>query len=356
MSLMNKLQKNCTIKDAAILSKSTIFNQKDMITTAVPALNIALSGRLDGGLTSGVTTIAGVSKNFKTGFSLILAKAFLEKYTDGVVLFYDSEFGSPQAYFETFNIDLNKVLHVPITNIEELKFDIMRQLKSIEREDHVLIIVDSVGNLGSLHEIEIALEGKTTADLTRAKSLKSLFRMVTPQLTIKDIPLVVINHVYSAVVSGGEGGKYSSDTILIIGRQQEKDGTELSGYNFVINVDKSRFVKEKSKIFINVSFETGIQKYSGLLDIAIEGKFVEKGRFGKSLGYAKIDRTTGEIGKMLPYKKTNTEDFWGSILVDKDFNEFVHKKFAVSYGSILQDEDTIESDEMDDYDFAEESL
>ena len=210
MSLMNKLQKNCTIKDAAILSKSTIFNQKDMITTAVPALNIALSGRLDGGLTSGVTTIAGVSKNFKTGFSLILAKAFLEKYTDGVVLFYDSEFGSPQAYFETFNIDLNKVLHVPITNIEELKFDIMRQLKSIEREDHVLIIVDSVGNLGSLHEIEIALEGKTTADLTRAKSLKSLFRMVTPQLTIKDIPLVVINHVYStlelyskAVVSGG---------------------------------------------------------------------------------------------------------------------------------------------------------
>ncbi len=355
MSLMSKLQKNCTIKDAAILSKSTIFNQKDVIVTPVPALNIALSGKLDGGLSSGVTTIAGVSKNFKTGFSLILAKSFLDKYSDGVILFYDSEFGSPQSYFETFNIDLNKVLHVPITNIEELKFDIMKQLKNIEREDKVLIIIDSIGNLASLHEIEIALDGKTTVDLTRSKALKSLFRMVTPQLTIKDIALVVINHVYATlelyskqVVGGGTGSIYSSDTVLIIGRQQEKDGTEISGYNFVINVDKSRFVKEKSKILINVSFDKGIQKYSGLLDIGVEGKFIEKGRYGKSLGFAKIDRSTGEIGKMLPIAKTNTEEFWYSLLNDIEFKEFVRKKYEVSHGSILQN-DSIEDVELDEY-------
>jgi hypothetical protein len=38
------------------------------------------------------------------------------------------------------------------------------------------------------------------------------------------------------------------DNIFILGHQQEKDGTEIVGYNFIINVEKSRYVKEKSKI------------------------------------------------------------------------------------------------------------
>jgi RecA/RadA recombinase len=210
MSLIDRLKKNSTIKDTEILNRSKFFNAKDMIQTSVPMVNVALSGRLDGGLTPGLTVFAGPSKHFKTAFALLLAKSYLEKYDDGVVLFYDSEFGSPQSYFDSFGIDTEKVIHTPITDIEQLKHDAMAQLSNIDRGDHVIIIVDSVGNLASKKEVEDALEGKSVADMSRAKQLKSLFRMVTPHLTIKDIPMVVVNHTYKEigmfpkdVVSGG---------------------------------------------------------------------------------------------------------------------------------------------------------
>jgi hypothetical protein len=99
MLLIDKLKKNSTIKDTAVLTESKFFTKKDMIVTSIPAINIALSGRIDGGLTPGLTMFAGPSKHFKTLFSLICAKAYLDKYPDAVLMFYDSEFGTPQAYF-----------------------------------------------------------------------------------------------------------------------------------------------------------------------------------------------------------------------------------------------------------------
>ena len=105
MNLIEKLKKNTTIKQSEILTDSKFFNEQDVIQTSVPAVNVALSGKLDGGLTPGLTVFAGPSKHFKTAFSMLLAKAFLDKYDDGVILFYDSEFGAPQQYFDTFDID-----------------------------------------------------------------------------------------------------------------------------------------------------------------------------------------------------------------------------------------------------------
>ena len=200
---------------------------------------------------------------------------------EAVVLFYDSEFGSPQSYFEQFGVDTDRVLHTPIANVEELKFDLINQLEELDRDDDVMIIIDSIGNLASKKELEDALNEKGVADMSRAKALKGLFRMTTPYLTMKNIPLVAINHTYKEIglfpkdiVGGGTGIYYSADNIWILGRQQEKQGTEVVGYNFVINVEKSRYVKEKSKIPIGVSWEGGVQKYSGLLDVALAGGYV----------------------------------------------------------------------------------
>ena len=148
-SLIEKIKKNSTIRETSVLSDSKFFNDKDLIQTSVPAVNVALSGKLDGGLTPGLTVFAGPSKHFKTAFAMLLAKAFQDKYEDGVVLFYDSEFGAPQSYFETFNIDTERVVHVPIADIEQLKHDVMQQLNQFERGDNVMVIVDSVGNLAS---------------------------------------------------------------------------------------------------------------------------------------------------------------------------------------------------------------
>ena len=169
MSVLDKIKKNTTIKDSAILAKSKFFNEKDMIPTPVPAINIALSGSLDGGITPGLTMWAGPSKHFKTAFSLLMAKAYQDKYDDAVVLFYDSEFGTPQSYFDAFGIDTERVVHTPITDVEQLKFDIMQQLTNIERGDKIIIVLDSIGNLASKKEVEDALDQKAVADMSRAK-------------------------------------------------------------------------------------------------------------------------------------------------------------------------------------------
>lgn len=355
MSLIDKLKKNSTIKDTAVLSESKFFNKKDMIPTSVPAINIALSGRLDGGLTPGLTMFAGPSKHFKTLFSLICAKAYLDKYSDAVLMFYDSEFGTPQAYFSSIGIPMERVLHTPITDVEQLKFDLMQQMSGIERGDHVIFVIDSIGNLASKKEVEDALDGKSVADMTRAKQLKSLFRMVTPHLTLKDIPMVVVNHTYmeiglfpKAIVGGGTGSYYSADNIYIIGRQQEKTGTEITGYNFIINVEKSRHVREKSKIPVEVSFTGGISKWSGLADIAIESGHVIKPSMG---WYSRVNGETGEIEeKKWRAKDMDSKDFWLPVLTDKTFAEWIKNRYQVAHGTMLGQEDAVE----DVYDNIEE--
>ena len=352
MSLLDKLKKNTTIKDSSILAKSKFFNEKDLIQTDIPMINVALSGSLDGGLTPGLTMLAGPSKHFKTAFALLMASAYAKKYKDAVILFYDSEFGTPKKYFETFNIDMNRVLHTPITDVEQLKHDIMAQLNELDKDDKVIIVLDSIGNLASKKEVEDALEGKSVADMSRAKQIKSLFRMITPHLTIKDIPMVVVNHTYKEIgmfpkdiVGGGTGSYYSADTIWILGRQQEKTGTELTGYNFIINVEKSRYVKEKSKIPVTVSFDGGIQKYSGLLDIALEGGFVQKPSNG---WYAKVNMSTGEIGQKYREADTHHKDFWGDLLKNEKFKEFVRQKYSIAYGSIMAEDTVLEEPEAED--------
>ena len=344
MSILDKIKKNSSIKESAILSKSKFFNDKDMIPTAIPMINVALSGSLNGGLTPGLTMWAGPSKHFKTAFSLLMAKSYMDKYEDAALLFYDSEFGTPQSYFDSFGIDPDRVLHTPLTDIEQLKSDIMQQLTNVERDDHLIIVVDSIGNLASKKEVDDALEGKTVADMTRAKAVKSLFRMVTPHLSMKDIPMIVVNHTYKEIgmfpkdiVGGGTGSYYSADNIFILGRQQEKEGTEIVGYNFIINVEKSRYVKEKSKIPVTVSFDGGISRWSGLLDIALESGHVVKPSNG---WYSKVDMETGEVGeKKYRIKETDSKDFWTSILNDSTFTEYVMNKYSITTGDIMQTEE-----------------
>ena len=334
MSIMDKLKKNSKSDFTSVLADSKFFNDKDMVPTSVPMMNVALSGSMDGGLAPGLTVLAGPSKHFKTSFALIMASAYLKKYDDAVLLFYDSEFGSPQAYFENFDIDTSRVLHTPITNVEELKFDIIAQLEGLDRNDKVVIVIDSVGNLASKKELEDAINEKSVADMSRAKALKGLFRMTTPYLNMKNIPLIAVNHTYKEiglfpkdVVSGGTGIYYSADNIWIVGRQQDKQGTEIKGYHFVINVEKSRYVKEKSKIPISVSWDGGVQYWSGLLDVAMSGNYVSKPSPG---WYCRIDKSTGELVEpKVREKETLNEEFWKPIIEETDFKQYVTNKYSI---------------------------
>lgn len=343
-ALLEKIKKNSSIKETAILANSKFFTKKDMIPTKIPAINVALSGRLDGGLTPGVTMWAGPSKHFKTAFSLLMAKAYMDKYPESVLLFYDSEFGTPQSYFDSFGIDTSRVLHTPLTDVEELKFDIMQQLKELKRDDKIIIIIDSIGNLASKKEVDDALEGKSVADMTRAKQIKSLFRMVTPHLNLKDIPMVVVNHTYmeigmfpKAIVGGGTGSYYSADNIYILGRQQNKEGTEVIGFNFIINVEKSRYVREKAKIPVTVTYDGGISTWSGLLEMALESGHVVKPTMG---WYSRVNTVTGEVeDKKFRIKDTDSKDFWNPILADATFQKWIEDTYACASSTIFKDED-----------------
>jgi len=331
---------------------SKVFGKKEMAPTPVPMANVALSGRLDGGLVPGLLMLAGPSKHFKSAFALLMAAAYQKKYPDAVILFYDSEFGTPQSYFESFGVDLDRVVHTPITDVEQLKFDIMQQLDNIDKKDRVCVVVDSIGNLASKKEVDDAMDGKSVADMSRAKQMKSLFRMVTPHLNLKDIPLICVNHTYKEiglypkdVVSGGTGAYYSADAIWIIGRQQEKVGTEIEGYHFIINIEKSRHVREKSKIPITVTFDGGISKWSGLMDIAEKMGYIHKPKVG---WYEAMDPDTGEVltDKLMRAKEiADNGDFWKMIMEKTNFAEAVRNYYSVGGKPLMgDDEESVQND------------
>ena len=149
------------------------------------------------------------------------------------------------------------------------------------------------------------------------------------------------------VVGGGTGSYYSADNIFILGRQQEKEGTEVVGYNFIINVEKSRYVREKSKIPITVRHDGGISRWSGLLDMAIESGHVIKPSNG---WYSRVNKETGEIeGTKFRSAQCDTKEFWLPILTSVSFQSWVKEKYQVANGSILNNEDITK-----EYEHAEE--
>lgn len=352
MGLLDKLQKAGSTEHSSALSSSTFFGNKEFIPTDLPILNVAFSGSLEGGLVPGLTVVAGLSKTFKTMLSLYCMKAYLDKYPDAVAILYDSEFGVTPDYVKGFNIDISRVLHVPITNIEELKFDIVKKLEAVEKNEKVFIMIDSVGNLASKKEVEDAENEKSVADMTRAKSLKSLFRIITPFLTTKKIPCLAINHIYmtqelysKAIVGGGTGVMYSANTVFIISKAQEKDDEGIAGWKFTINIEKSRFVKEKSKLPFTVLYNGGIQKWSSLFELALESGHIVK---VTAQSYAPVDMETGEIGEKVKTKTMQNDDaFFEKLINDEKFKQFVSDKFKLS-GALSEDKVSYEDDSEED--------
>ena len=138
---------------------------------------------------------------------------------------------------------------------------------------------------------------------------------------------------------------YSADNIWIVGRQQNKDSKGIKGYHFVIGIEKSRYVKEKSKIPISVTWEEGVKKYSGLLEVAVAGKFVHKGKKGQSLGYAKMNNETGEVEEEIYYEKdTDNGEFWQEILDNPGFKDFVQNQYQMGKASLVDFDEIVKSD------------
>jgi len=334
-NLAEFLIKNSNSKFTSKISESKVFNREVLeCPTDIPVLNIALSGKAKGGLRGGVLTLAGESKRFKTLFGLYLIKAFQNKYPDGICMFYDTELGSPPDYLELFGLDTSRIVWTPIPSVEEMKIELNQQLDNLKKLNdpnaRVMIFIDSIGQMASKKEIADALDGKIKVDMSRAKGLKSFWRTVTLNIKLLDIPLVNINHTYKTqdfiptdIVGGGQGGELAADNVWIIGKRMIKDGKELLGHQFVIRVNKSRYIREKTSIPIDVYYDEGIRKYSGLAELALDLGVVNATKIGNSKALEFKNKTIKEKDNDL------NSEFWENVIENSNLMEMIERKYAL---------------------------
>ena len=343
MSILDKVKKNTKAGKGMIetLDKSIYLNEKCNTPTIMPVLNLALSGELDSGIEGGVTIFAGPSKHFKSNLALLCVKSYLDKYPDAACLFLDNEFGINHDYINNMAIDASRLIHIPFDTVENLRNEISAQLDGLVRGDKLILLVDSIGNVASHKEMSDAEDDKAAADMgSRAKALKSLFRVITVKSKIKDIPIVMINQTYSSqgmfpkdVMSGGSSGMYAADSVIFLTRAQEKQGTDIAGYTFTMKVEKGRRVKEASKLKFTALFDKGVLLYSGLLDIALATGHVIKPSVG---WYAKA---SDQSRKYRESEIQESNEFWQDILADEKFQKACKKLFKL---------ETPKDDELED--------
>ena len=174
-------------------------------------------------------------------------------------------------------------------------------------------------------------------------NIKRVGKVKVCDLSVKDAEHYILEN---GIGSHNTGGMYSSDTVWTIGKQQDKDTStsEISGYNFIINIEKSRHVRERTKIPITVSYQGGIQKYSGLDAFALSGGFIVKGSKGK---YNSVNMETGEIGPEAKVKTIGTnESFWEPILQNPKFKEYITSKLSISHNQHIENDELYEGEDI----------
>ena len=340
MSLLKRLiESNAKGVDEAVLTESDFYTRGDeqFVTTPLPTFNIALSGNIKGGLTPGITIAAGESGTGKSLLGLVAAKAFLDKFKEGVVLFYDSEGGLPAASMRAMGIDVNRIIHIPVYHVEQLKFDLVQRFETVTSKDKVFVLVDSLGLLASKKEVEDAENEKSVADMSRAKAIRSMFRIVLPHFTNKGIYSYWVAHTYDEqglfpkkILGGGTAVKLVANLVMVFSKSQEKDGTDLAGFNINISIMKSRFIKEKARLSMLLRFDGGFDQFSGIVDLGVECGLIIKPSNGY---YQLVDTETGELlhgGKKFRLKEIQSAEYLVPVMRSEKFKRYVRDEYCLA--------------------------
>mgnify|MGYP001271188883 CR=1 FL=1 len=267
-----------TLADAGIESGDVT----DFIDTGSYIFNALLSGSIHGGLPQNkITALAGESATGKTFFLMGIVKHFLDANPDGGVVYFESESAITKKMIVDRGIDAERMVVVPVTTVQEFRTQSLTVLdKYIEQNEAdrkpILLVLDSLGMLSTTKEVEDTADGKETRDMTRAQVLKAAFRVLTLKLGRTKVPMVITNHTYDVVgaympmkeMGGGSGLKYAASTIVYLSKKKEKEGTEVIGNIIHCKTQKSRLSKENMMIDVRLRYETGLDKYYGLLDLA----------------------------------------------------------------------------------------
>jgi RecA/RadA recombinase len=251
------------------------------VDTGVYALNALLSGSLYGGMPANkIMALAGESATGKTFFALSIVKTFLDANPDGVCMYFDSEAAVTSDMFRTRDIDTKRVAVIGVATVEEFRNQAVKVVDNylkmpIAERKPMIMILDSLGMLSSSKEMNDTAEGKDTRDMTRAQVTKATFRVLTLKLGKAGIPLIMTNHTYETmsmfpqkVMGGGTGLRYAASTVLFLSKRKEKVDNEVVGNVIHCKLDKGRFTKENMMVDVLLRYDTGLNKYYGLLPIA----------------------------------------------------------------------------------------
>ena len=307
------------------------------IDTGSYLFNALLSGSLSGGLPSNkITALAGESATGKTYFALGMVKQFLDANPDAGVLYFESESAIPRELIESRGIDPKRMVILPVVTIQEFRTQAIKILDAyLEQEElkPMMLVLDSLGNLSTTKELEDTAAGSETRDMTRAQIIKACFRVLTLKLGRANVPLIVTNHTYDVIgaymptkeMGGGSGLKYAASSIVYLSKKKDKDGTEVIGNIIHCKNQKSRLTVENKMIDVRLGYQSGIDRYYGLLE------------FGEKHGIFKRSGNRYEIdGKQLYGKSIYSEpEKYFDKKVMNSLEEAAKKEFL--YGEVDQD-------------------
>ncbi len=250
------------------------------IDTGSYVLNAALSGSLYGGVPNNkITAFAGESATGKTFFVLGVVKRFLDDNPSGAVFYFDTEAAVTKEMMSTRGIDTKRVIISEPETIQKFRHTVLNLVDNYAKKNDrppMMMVLDSLGQLSSTKELEDTAAGSETRDMTKAATLKATFRVLNLKLAKIGVPMLITNHVYDVVgsyiptkeMAGGSGLKYSASTICFLTKKKEKDGTEVVGNIIKVRMSKSRFTKENKLVEVLLTYDKGLDRYYGLLDIA----------------------------------------------------------------------------------------
>ena len=269
---------------ASLVSDGASGDVDSFIDTGSYIFNALLGGSIHRGLPSNkITAIAGESATGKTFFVLGMCKNFLDKNPDGGVIFFESESAITKDIIEERGIDSSRMVVMPVTTVQEFRHQSLTVLdkyieQNVKERKPLLLVLDSLGMLSTTKEMEDTQAGKETKDMTRAQIVKAAFRVLTLKLGKAKVPLIITNHTYDVIGSmfpqkemgGGSGLKYAASSIVYLSKRKEKDGTEIVGNIIHCKNYKSRLTKENKVVDVRLTYDKGLDRYYGLLDLALK--------------------------------------------------------------------------------------
>lgn len=263
---------------------------------------------------------SGVGKTY-----LLLNVAREAQKKDIFVIWYDSENAIEASQLKQFGVDPSRFRYEPVGTVQEFKTSITRTVDLlIEKKTagmtipDVLFVLDSVGNLATQKEIDDAKSGSDKADMTKAKQIRSIFRILMQKMGIIGATFAFSNHVYAATdtyvptsyQAGGKGLVYGASIILNLSKAKLKEGSDNTQTGIIVTAkpEKNRFCKPVNVKFY-ISYVNGMNPYVGLEEyISFErcgiqrGKFITEKEYLKSPNedYVRVEKTDGEIVYFVP--------------------------------------------------------